>query len=189
MNLDDFISKAVSDVRNAKTTGKKGRKARKNIRKGQAELDEIKRQIRETALACEERAWKKTRLIVRRYEATCKYCHEQHQSCTVIYLEQKHAKLGTIQRRLDEIQLYSFPNLPREYELIEEGDFICGHCFTSYEHKPTFFKYTEPYPMLRKPLTKWEQEYKVFSENYDRNEIKKIWKKLLPKTLLLEYLI
>ncbi len=188
ISLDNFIKKAVSDVRNAKKTGKKGRQARKNIRAGEATLQKTKELIRATAIACEQRAWKETRLIVRKYESTCSCCHEAKQSCTVVYLEQKHKSLGTIQRRLDEIQIYSFPHLPRETETVSNKPFICETCFISYEHIPTKFKHAEPHPRVRESLTKWEREYRNFSENYDRVEIRKVWNKILPNTLLLEHL-
>ena len=187
MNLDDFVKKAVSDVRNKRNTGKKGRVARKSLREGEEALAQTKKLIRETALACQNRTWKATRLIARRYIEECRCCHIATQDCTVIYLEQVHNKLGRMERRLDEIQVYSFPNLPRELEIYKNGDFICARCFTTYEHIDKKFEFKEPVPEVNKPLSKWEQEYKVFSDKWDKRERQKAWNAILPKFLLLEY--
>ena len=187
ISLENFIKKAVADVRNAKKTGKKGRQARKNIKAGEATLQKTKELIRATAIACEQRAWKETRLIVRKYESTCSCCQAAKQSCTVIYLEQRHHKLGTIQRRLDEIQIYSFPHLPREKETVTNKPFICESCFLLYEHTAPQFKHAEPHPRVREPLSKWEAEYRNFSENYDRVEIRKLLDSYQPSQLLLEH--
>lgn len=189
LDLDAFINKAVSQVRDSKKTGKKGRSARKNLKQGEAELAKIKQTIRDTALACKQRAWKDIKLTVRRYETTCSCCGSI-EDCDVIYLERHHKKAGILIQRLDEVQVYSFPSLPRTLELHDGGKNVCGSCFTNYTPEPIWAGYSEPHPREFERLTAWQEKYKIFSEEYDRRESWKEWKETyLPKTLLLEHLI
>ena len=188
MNIDDFINKAIGQVRDAKKTGKKGRTARKEIRKGEAKLAAVKLLIKETARACAANAWKDRRLVVRRYVSTCSGCGTA-QSCDSIYLEQHHKKAGMMLRRLDEVQLYSFPDIPRELEIHEAPQHICGGCFLHYVPEPIQPGYSEPHPRDFESLTKWQEEYAIFSANYDRRESWAWFQTQFPPTLLLEHLV
>lgn len=196
IDLDAFVNKAISDVRNAKATGKKGRMARKSLGAGQKflteteqKLEKMKLDIKEYAKACESKQWKPTRLILYIFTAKCKCCgRETHAHPEAIYLETTHKTLGTIQRRQDEIQINSYPGLPREiYEKPVES-FICIDCFASWDFKQTAFDFMEDKPIsinCRPTYPKSKELYAKLSDQYNKQERMKCLRRYLPKTLLL----
>lgn len=187
-NLDIFINKAISEVRDSRKKGKAGRNARKSINQSQSKLDEMKAEIQRIARACEKSAWKNTRLLLVKTVCKCKNCGEESPACTeAIYLEQVHKKLGKVQKLLEEIQVDSYPELPREIEERNGTPYLCADCFISYTPNQHEFIFSNPLDQIdHLRYFRKTKRYKLFQEESAR-WTKMCWDKLLPKYPLLTH--
>ena len=189
MNIDDFVNKAVSQVRLAKTTGKKANQARKELKASEALLAQTKQTIRDVAVACEKRAWRETKLVMMRFERHCKSCGQTSSCIDAVYLEKTHKKCGMIRTRLDEVQVSSYPSLPRTIEYHEKESCLCAACFLSYSHNQIDLPFeTSPSPLKAKIPSKWDMEYANFSLDFDKKFQAKLMSKWMPTFPLLEQL-
>jgi len=131
--LDNFINKAVSDVKKSKQAGKAGRKARRALQSDEEKLEQCKADIRAIAKACERKEWKEARLVMWVFRSRCTCCGEVSQVYPeAIYLEKHHRRLGKIMTRLDVVDRTSYAHLPREFVEKDGESFLCVDCFTEF---------------------------------------------------------